>query len=94
MVLWLFFFLSPYWLEVYSEVITDVNDMMSEICFKVPSPTKKKGEGEARRWDKNGKMGTSLMAQWLRILLPMHGIALVREDPTCHVATKAMRHNY
>ena len=39
----------------------------------------------------------SLMAQWLRICLPMQGTqvrALVREDPTCHRATKPVRHNY
>ena len=39
----------------------------------------------------------SLVAQWLRIRLPMQGTrvrALVREDPTCHGATKPMRHNY
>ena len=49
----------------------------------------------------NGHMkktkGTSLVAQWLRIHLPMQGTqvpALVREDPTCRGATKPMRHNY
>ena len=41
--------------------------------------------------------GASLVAQWLRIHLPFQGTwvqALVREDPTCHGATKPMRHNY
>ena len=41
--------------------------------------------------------GTSLVAQWLRIHLPMQGTrvrALVREDPTCRGATKPARHNY
>ena len=41
--------------------------------------------------------GASLAAQWLRIHLPMQGArvrALVREDPTCHRATKPVRHNY
>ena len=41
--------------------------------------------------------GTSMVAQWLRIHLPMQGTrvrALVREDPTCHRATKVMHHNY
>ena len=36
-------------------------------------------------------IGTSLVVQWLRIRLPMQGTqvqALVREDPTCHGATK------
>ena len=39
----------------------------------------------------------SLVAQWLRIRLPMQGTrvrALVREDPTCRRATKLVRHNY
>ena len=39
----------------------------------------------------------SLVAQWLRIRLPMQGTwvrALVREDPTCHGATKPVSHNY
>ena len=39
----------------------------------------------------------SLVVQWLRIRLPMQGTqvrALVREDPTCHGATKPMCHNY
>ena len=41
--------------------------------------------------------GASLVAQWLRIHLPMQGTpvrALVREDPTCRGATKPVRHNY
>ena len=39
----------------------------------------------------------SLMAQWLRIRLPMQGRqvrALAREDPTCRGKTKPMHHNY
>ena len=39
----------------------------------------------------------SLVAQWLRIRLPMQGtwvLALVQEDPTCRGATKSVRHNY
>ena len=39
----------------------------------------------------------SLVAQWLRIRLPVQGTrvrALVREDPTCRGATKPVRHNY
>ena len=41
--------------------------------------------------------GASLVAQWLRICLPMQGTwvqALVREDPTCRGATKPVCHNY
>ena len=46
---------------------------------------------------KNTLLGTSLMAPWLGIRLPMQGTrvrALVREDPTCRGATKPVRHNY
>ena len=53
------------------------------------------------RWDtldqKSLVLGTSLVVQWLRIHLPMQETrvqALVREDPTCHGATKPVRHNY
>ena len=41
--------------------------------------------------------GASLVAQRLRICLPMQGTrvrALVWEDPTCHGATKPVHHNY
>ncbi|KAJ8786689.1 hypothetical protein J1605_006178 [Eschrichtius robustus] len=41
--------------------------------------------------------GTSMVAQWLRTRLPVQGTwvqALVLEDPTCHGATKPVRHNY
>ena len=39
----------------------------------------------------------SLVAQWLRICLPMQGTqvrSLVQEDPTCCGATKSVSHNY
>ena len=42
-------------------------------------------------------LGTSLVVQWLRILLPMQGTQvrpLVWEDPTCRGATKPVCHNY
>ena len=42
-------------------------------------------------------LGTSLMAQWLRLCLSMQGTqvqSLVREDPTCHGAAKPMHHSY
>ena len=41
-------------------------------------------------------LGTSLVAQCLRTLLPMQGTwvwALVQEDPTCHRATGPVSHN-
>ena len=42
-------------------------------------------------------LGASLVAQALRIRLPMRETrvqTLVKEDPTCRGATKPMRHNY
>ena len=42
-------------------------------------------------------IGASLVAQWLRIGLPVQGTrvrALVWEDPTCRGATKPVSHNY
>ena len=45
----------------------------------------------------NNSYQASLVAQWLRIRLPIQGTragALVWEDPTCRRATKPMRHNY
>ena len=53
-----------------------------------------------KREDSNIRLkeqGASLVAQWLRIHLPMQGTwvwALVWKDPTCCRATKPMRHNY
>ena len=47
--------------------------------------------------DEQSYIRASLVAWWLRICLPMQGtrvLALVREDPTCHRATKPMRRNY
>ena len=41
--------------------------------------------------------GASLVAQWLRICLPMQGTwvrALVWEDPTCREAAGPVSHNY
>ena len=43
-----------------------------------------------------GANWASLVAQWLRICLPMQGTwvrALVWEDPTCRGATKPMSHS-
>ena len=55
-------------------------------------------QGESRMQNRlKVYMGTSLVAQWLRIRLPMQGTqvrALVWEDPTCCGATKPVCHNY
>ena len=51
---------------------------------------------ESCRFFKN-QLSASLVAQWLRIRLPVQGIwvrALVREDPTCCGAPRPVCHNY
>ena len=58
---------------------------------------------KARHWNfklafiiKKQACWASLVAQWLRIHLPMQETwvqALVRDDPTCCRATKPMNHN-
>ena len=61
----------------------------------VPKPASR--PGSPRSLMKYRCPGTSLVAQWLRIRLPMQGTrvrALVQEDPTCRRATKPVRHNY
>ena len=45
----------------------------------------------------NKRWRASLVAQWLRVCLPMQGTrvrALVWEDPTCRGATRPASHNY
>ena len=49
------------------------------------------------KWEFKVWSRASLVAQWLRIRLPMQETqvrALVGEDPTCRGATKPVRHNY
>ena len=46
---------------------------------------------------KKEQAGASLMAQWLKIRLPMQGTrvrAPIRKDPMCQGANKPVRHNY
>ena len=46
---------------------------------------------------KKSVVRASLVAQWLRICLPMQGTrirGLVQEDTTCRGATKPVHHNY
>ena len=56
------------------------------------------GKGKQQEGQSEKEAGaTCLVAQWLRIRLPMQGTrvqALVREDPTSRRATKPVRHNY
>ena len=57
------------------------------------APTKRHRLAE----DTKTRPRASLVAQWLRICLPMQGTqvrALVWEDPTCRGATGPVSHNY
>ena len=52
---------------------------------------------ERKQDEQKEEVGASLVAQWLRIRLPVQGTrvqALGREAPTCRGATKPVRHNY
>ena len=54
-------------------------------------------EGGRQASSKFTKGETCMVAQWIRIHLPMQGTqvrSLVQEDPTCCGATKLMCHNY
>ena len=53
--------------------------------------------GDRKKLSKEVGTRASLVAQWLRIRLPMQGTlvqSLVWEDPACCRATKPVRHNY
>ncbi|KAJ8789501.1 hypothetical protein J1605_022028 [Eschrichtius robustus] len=53
--------------------------------------------GKLRLVGYDRRFRASLVAQWLRVCLPMQGTwvrALVWEDPTCHGATGPVSHNY
>ena len=55
------------------------------------------GKIEGRSIEINRDLGASLVAQWLRICLPMQGTrvrALVCEDHTSLRAAKPVHHNY
>ncbi|XP_061045825.1 uncharacterized protein LOC133091031 [Eubalaena glacialis] len=57
----------------------------------------RQGDGLGKAKEIELTLRTSLVAQWLRIRLPMQGIrvrALAWEDPTCRGAAKPVRHNY
>ena len=71
------------------------------MCLHAEESHQKLGErqetGSPSEPPKNKRPWVSLVAQWLRIRLPMQGTrvrALVQEDPTCRGATKPMHHNY
>ena len=94
---------SKYWersklLSFYMQTVPPDNQMADEgkLLFKEIFQLKSK-EGMIMIELKHHHFGTSLLAQWLKIRLPMQGTqvrALLWEDPTCHGATKLVRQNY
>ena len=73
--------------------VSHLQTSSSNYFEKMTTPIKKFIE----RMNQNFLVGTSLVAQLLRICLLMQGTqvrSLVREDPTCRRATKPVRHNY
>ena len=66
-------------------------------CFVEPVPLPASTVWNPALWEYKKTPGASLVAQWLRICLPMQGTwvrALVWEDPTYRRATGPVSHNY
>ena len=80
-----------------SQTEEDKYHMTSLICGILKNDTNELIYVQNRNRDiENKLMGTSLVAQWLRICLPLQGTQvrfLVQEDPTCRGAAKPVRHN-
>ena len=71
-------------LEIINSRITEAEERISDLEDRMMEFT-------AMEKNKEKRMRASLVAQWLRICLPMQGTrvrALVWEDPTCHGATR------
>ena len=74
--------------------ITSHDQLVYILKKRTKTKTQKK---HVKWWVQERSTGTSLVAQWLRIHLPVQWTqvrALVREDPTCRGATKPVHHNY
>ena len=82
-------------LEGISNRITEAEERIGELEDKMVEITAEEQNKEKRM--KRIEDRASLVAQWLRICLPMQGTqvrALVWEDPTCRGAAGPVSHNY
>ena len=82
-------------LEGINSRITEAEERISDLVDRMVEFTAAEQNKEKRM--KRNEDRASLVAQWLRIHLPMQGTwvrALKWEDPTCRRATKPMNHNY
>ena len=80
------------------ELIYSAKLLWTVICYTVESPIKRCALPAQQPFtiDILKVEGASLVAQWLKICLPMQGTqvrALVWEDPTCRGATRPVSHN-
>ena len=81
--------------EGISNRITEAEERIGELEDKMVEITAEEQNKEKRM--KRIEDRASLVAQWLRICLPMQGTqvrALVWEDPTCRGAAGPVSHNY
>ena len=92
---WTTYFLLPYFWTFITDILTFLLSLL--VIQILPSSAKLSWDALHFSLKIYILFGTSLVAQWLRIHLLMQGtgvLSLVREDPTCHGATKPVRHNY
>ena len=93
------------WASAVSHVLQSTWELLEGLCGSLWTAVPVSQRSLDRIWpaplsgssSEEASLGTSLMAQWVRIRLPMQGTrvrALVWEDPTCRGATKPVCRNY